>query len=238
MRPWRCCARTTSSFAIFAATAAFLLACGPVWSIAIDGYDSDWTTWDTINDDPNESSIYDAFDIDVNLFKYQTSDDAYYFYWRTYDPYWGMTGDYSLILIDADKDSSTGGSIAGRSGLEYYLRWDLGDQTQRRVTGYATLYVWNSGSNTWQAGSTYKVARGDDATGTDYSFVEWRLPRSAIGTDSFYWAAYYDNATTVPDDYCPDTVSQEGFIPEPGSAALLLLGLAGVAAFRRRRRPA
>lgn len=205
----------------------------PAFAIVIDGYDDDWTHWDTSHTDPNEVGVLDYWDIQTTLFKWEPSDDTYYFYWNTYSPvYWGFL-DAGGILIDADQDSTTGGSVVGRNGLEYVLAWDMGNSSQDRVVGNATLFVWDDDTDSWVASGTYPVARGTTST---YTFVEWSVPHSALGTDTFYWSAYYQALNGWQADYSPDTVSQLGFVPEPATPALVGLGMLLLSFWRRRSR--
>jgi hypothetical protein len=219
---------------LFALLAATLLADSVGWPIVIDGYDNDWTTWDSRNEDPNERGIPDNQDLALNLFKWDPDAETCYFYYRTYQRYNppGNNDDASAILIDADMNSSTGGTYAGRSGLEYYLWWDLGPSSHGRYLSTATLYVWDGTS--WVAGGSYAVARAD-MNAPDYTFVEWSLPGSALPTSNgyFYWSAWLQSQDQQ--DWCPDTVTQVGFVPEPSTWALVGLGL-GLVAWAKRRR--
>ncbi len=216
--------------------AALLSAAAPVaFAVQIDGYDDDWSTWDTRHDDPNESGQPDYWDLQTTLFKHDPANDMFYFYWRTYSSTYYGSNDDSAILIDADCDSSTGGSVAEMSGLEYALYWDLGDPSSDRVTGLASFYVWNDDTDRWEASGTYPVARGRTSS---YVFVEWSLPTSEISVDSFNWCAGYEAIWVIWRfvDYSPDAVTQVGCVPEPGTLGLTALSLLSLAAALARRR--
>ncbi|MBC7289614.1 MAG: hypothetical protein H5T86_16555, partial [Armatimonadetes bacterium] len=205
----------------------------PALAVVIEGYDEDWTSSDSREDDPNEP-VPDYADIAVTLFRWERGDGTYCFYFRTHAPYQHQPNDYAAILIDGDTNAGTGGSFGGKGGLEYYLYWDLGPAVERTVR-QATLYTWNEMLGRWDAANTYPVARGvDDPVDPSYSFVEWSLPRTAINTDNLYWAAYY-RASATEDDYAPDDVRQAGFLPEPSAAALVAIGLLAVGKLRRSR---
>ena len=197
--------------------------------ITIDGYDTDWATPDTINDDPQDAgSGNEAVDIDENYYEWDYDYRYCAFAFRTYatmpaNNFQG-TSDYTEILINTDKDSDTGGYRHGQGGFEYYIYYDLDPGSSRVVT----LYEWKNSS--WQVVSGADV---DALRLEPTDFVEFKVAATEIGSPpEFEWGAYYDNDTLPPDDWCPDTVDQRGFTPEPGTMSLFGLGL--VAWCRRR----
>jgi hypothetical protein len=221
-------------------------------TIGIDGTD-DWggvtgvRRVDFVGTDPNDA------DKRHNIVTVKFTFDATnaYFYWVTentgqagYGPTY--TTDFGRIYIDKDRASGTGsdgtatlpsGGVAPPAGLEYALEWGLNTGTAPPTAGSATLYYWRSSDSSWQqpTGSpTYSVARG----GTDkYWFTEWSMPISpSVGytTTGFYWQALYWDYTPGGYDYARGAVNNKGFVPEPGTMALMGLGLAGIA-WRRRR---
>lgn len=222
-----------------------VLLSAPAAAITIDGNDSDWATFDWWALDP----LYDgagtgsnrSYDIqEVRSVWGGWSDDAYYFYFRVSGPdtgvYFGDNNAVARILINADRNLATGGTPPNVTpggggmpgGIEYYLEWPTSNAPTQ--TYNATLYYWNGSS--WQNMGTYTAGFGQ--VGTSYWFIEWRVPRSAIGTpDAIYWQAYYYQQNKSF-DFAQNFVANQAFIPEPGTLALLVLGLGGLA-WRRRR---
>ncbi len=196
--------------------------------INIDGSDADWTsiTIDTINDDPigdvvDPPADYNyAYDIDWNYFEWDVANNNLAFAFYTEEDLGSTAGHFAEIFLNTDKDS-TGGTWRSVPGLEYYMTWDM-DGTDWELWEWTTS--WSQVSS-----PDMSAAKGSD-------FVEWAVDADEVGYPAtFYWGAYLDNAGVWSDDYCPDDYEQEGFIPEPGTMALMSLGLVGFAAWRRRR---
>ncbi len=219
-------------------------------TVTIDGKDTEWTSPHTVNDDPNEGDIPDGYDIDYNYFI--SGDNGYlYFGLREYDAMDDTppVGSYAVILLDTDKDASTGGNPFGldRGGWDYYMQIWLystnAGEPDIKVRGTAVMPLlskWDSGTSSYVPVTDYDAWVARDVNGTDpndYEFVEWSLRASDVGApQEFYWAGYIDNGQQAPEDHCPDDWEQSGFTPEPGTLALLALGLPFAAAWRRKRR--
>ncbi len=193
--------------------------------ITINGSDSDWTSPDTVNDDPDEGIAQD-YDIDLNYFEWDDVNENLCFAYYTYDTLAAYTADnFTRILINADADGGTGGTTCQVDGIEYYLQWDLA-----RTTPAPELWYWN--------GSDWLENTSPVYVDVDYGgkFVEWAVAAADVGYPSkFEWGAYLDNGGTGDDDFCPDDCDQRGFTPEPATMTLFGLGLLGLGAWRRRR---
>ena len=111
----------------------------------------------------------------------------------------------------------------------------------------ADLYKWtpalNSGNGNWlyQVSTQIPFAWSNNpSSGTaSYWSVEWAVDPSVIwgkGTvKNLMWGAYLDNGTPPPDDACPNVGTDKTNVPEPGTLALMGLGLLGLVAWRRRK---
>ncbi len=219
--------------------------------ITVDGSDSDWSSPDTSHDDPDESGItLQGYDLDWTYAEWDSANGRAAFMARTIDACdQAYPADLIEFLINADENDSTGGSWHGATGADYRIRWDF-DGTE--YTAYnptsgshvPALDYWNTGTNDWSpvtglGASDLLIAWGDNGAGPDYSIIECTLNPSYIGMpDKFKWGCYLDNGDESADDSSPGTMDQRGYTPEPTTLALLPLGLAGLAAWRRRKKSA
>lgn len=225
----------------------FLLFAASSWAITVDGYYDDWTSPDTVNHDPNEAGVPDEYDIEYNWFEWEPSTGTMYFGMRQYS-YISDTpnsNSYAAILLDVDQNPNTGGDPFGTgvSGVDYYMQASLplASQVDPFFNTYGTfpnLYKWNGSG--WDLVDDYTAwaARHANPQGGPYvaDFIEWGLNASSVGSPSaFYWAGYIDNGVQAGEDNCPDDWQQPGYIPEPGTIGLLLLGLPLAAILRRKR---
>jgi hypothetical protein len=219
--------------------AVLLLPIGPTHAdmITIDGDNTDWVAPDYITNDPDEASItLQGYDIDYNYFEWDYDNDHVCFMFQTYAVMaGGDSSDYAEILINADKDTGTGQSRHGCVGAEYYMSWELGTGTP------ATLLFYKDVAGSWVAQTPIygAVAKGDiddpPGGGDDYTIVEWALDADDIGRPAyFWWGAYLDNGQESADDNCPDNMKDNGKTPEPTTLVLVPMGLAALAAWRRR----
>lgn len=217
-----------------------LFVAAAAWAVTIDGYETDWSSPDTINVDGPEADITDEYDIDENWFIW--NDDGtgnLYFAMTTIsvmsDPELEgtpTTADFAAILLNTDSNTSTGSDPYGIGGVgaEYYMQLTLDIAENTAVV--APLYEWNGSS--WDlVGNVGYMARGDN---DGHTLVEWSLDATYVGSPgSFLWGGYIDNGLADPEDHCPNNWDQEGFTPEPGSMALMLVGLPVVLVLGRRR---
>jgi len=213
--------------------------------ITVDGSDSDWSTPDTSHDDPDESAVtLQGYDIDWTYAEWDSANGRAAFMTRTIDACsQAYAADFIEFLINADENDGTGGSWHGATGADYRIYWDL-DGTEYTAynptsgTNAPSFDYWNAGSWTAVSGlgaSDLSIAWGDNGAGPDYSIIECTLNPSYIGMpEKFKWGCYLDNGDESADDRSPGTMDQRGYTPEPTTLALLPLGLAALAAWRRR----
>lgn len=218
--------------------------------ITIDGDDAEWSDPDFENTDPNES-MADSWDIAYTAFIWDESAQRLNFLVRTYDP-WDNTysADYLELLIDADDESTTGtNNWHEMTGADYRVWWSLDGS-------YDVAYDADAGSDAplmqdYDAGATpepftdsspapsgdeLEIAWGNHDGTTGYTAIEIALDPTYIDWPSqFVWGAYVDNGGNPSDDTSPDNMDQRGYTPEPTTLALVPLGLAALAAWRRRR---
>jgi len=215
--------------------------------ITIDGDDADWADPDTAEHDPNEvndSGRPDGYDISDTYYIWDYDATRSAFMMETY----GImshgsdyVGDLIEFLINADDNTATGTTYHSAAGAEYMVQWTL-DGTE--YTAYdpsmglgPTWQEWNGSAWVAVSGlddSDVQIAWGSQ--GTDFTIVECIVDPSLFGTpEMFTWGVYLDNGGEPADDICPGNMRQRGYTPEPSTLALLPLGLAALAAWRRRR---
>lgn len=188
-----------------------------------DGVDYEWGPSTLIVTDLQEASIPDEYNIYQNFCTCQN--DTLFFAFTTYGPLGNKTNDYAQIMINADGDMGTGGESAGIDGLEYVLYWDLGTPNNMYY-----LQTWDGSNWVTSLPSSMQVAKGNWG---DYGLVEWSIDKSELPhwKPTSPWGVYLDGGGPAPDDYSPDEI-----VPEPGTIALVSLGLAGLVVRRRRQR--
>ncbi|MGD9498671.1 MAG: PEP-CTERM sorting domain-containing protein [Armatimonadota bacterium] len=219
--------------------------------VTVDGSDADWLgfTPDFTADDPDEAGVtLQGYDLDYTYYEWDQVNARMAFMMQTIDPTsQAYAADFVEFQLDADRNTGTGVNWHGAPGADYMIEWDF-DGTANTVytplsaTHKALLKQWNSGTSAWDtvAGLTsndLRVAWGNHST--DYSIVEVTLNPTFLGFPAnFAWGVYLDNGDVSADDNSPDNMRQDGRTPEPGTLALLPLGLAGLAVWRRSRRGA
>ena len=133
-------------------------------TITVDGDTTDWAGISPIvtdaEDDPTDT---------IDIVRCYVTDDASYLYFRM-DLVAGPdeTGQGYFVFIDIDQSASTGGSIGGDIGVDYYIQcYEIGPMT-------AALYRWN--------GTTYEFAGSDPyAVNHELHLLEWRMSLAAMG---------------------------------------------------------
>lgn len=190
-----------------------------------DGVDYEWGAFNTVVTDANEPGISDNYDIYQNFYATQNQGgvDKLFFAFTTYAHLGNNTNDYAQIMINADGDMNSGGESAGIVGLEYVLYWNLGTPTSSSY-----LQTWDGTNWVTTTPASLQVAKGTWGT---YGLVEWGINMSVVPgwKPTSPWGVYLDGGGPQADDYSPDEI-----VPEPGTIALVSLGLVGLIARRRR----
>lgn len=190
--------------------------------IHIDGLDTDWTSPDSVHVDGDEAML-DQWDIDVTYYEWDSLNGYMNFAFYTIDPLdTSASGDKCYIMLDVPVFDDPAGTpvTGGPTDIDYYIDWQMdGAQPVLR----------NGVDDSIVAGASPTVAYSGN-------FVEFQLASYYVGTPGeFQWGAYLDDGGGSADDYAPDSYEQRGYTPEPTTLVLLPLGLAGLAAWRRRR---
>lgn len=222
--------------------------------ITVDGDDSEWTSPDFSNDDTNGDVVDPGppltylwgYDIDYTYYLWDEVNGMSGFLAATVDPTdHSYSADFIEILIDADSDTSTGGTWHNQEGADYRIYWDYDGTANTAYTPGSSQHPVYLQQWTGTPGSEWSTIAGLGANdllvawgneGSDYSVIEVALNPTYIGNpDQFVWGFYLDNGTTASDDASPNNMRQRGYTPEPATLTLLSLGLAGVVVWRRRK---
>ncbi len=210
----------------------------------------EWTDYDSSHNDPN-GDVADnqveppqpmpAYDLDWTYAKWDATNLTTNFMGATIDPLSHVDADDRVeILLNIDDDAGTGSAAThGVEGLEYRAAWNL-DGTENTAYSNATWQEWTGDQSTgfWQNVSGWDSSTITAAWGntTDEGVIEISMDPTIFETPSkFTWGMYLDNGTNASDDFSPADYNQRGYTPEPGTMALVSLGIAGLIGWRRRR---
>ncbi len=198
-------------------------------SIVVDADRTDWTAITAYTGDPSDAA---AGDVDFDTFFMAHDSLNLYIRYTTHDgPGFASAWRYNIFL-DMDQDRNTG-YIGG--GSQFSIGADLliqGATVFSFAGASQTTFAWNFvGPGSWN----------ELSNDIEMSFLQSGLP--GLGTQ-FDWIALGDNFPNT-DDYVPDGGSGGSsgafhtyVIPEPGTAALFVGGLAALGFLRRRARAA
>ena len=223
--------------------------------ITINGDDDDWGWLSPQNDDPNEPTIPDYYDINYNWYHWgenAQNEKQYFFMMQQYSAY--PTGsnkhsaDFAVLMINVDPGKGTGGSpYGGHTGVDYFALFGFETASEMYSIYDAPYYYWDSASSTFLLGGGgghpnpgVPVAYGNnvnDASGAGYWVIEWQWrPEIFGGPQDVWWAGYLDNGYQPDEDSCPDEGWNRASVPVPGTLVLFASGLLGAAVARLRQK--
>lgn len=208
-------------------------------NIQVDGDPSDWSgvDYEEVNDS-DESGIPSKFDIDFVRFHWDSTNQKMYWMMQTYgsiDNDTGFDDETEYLFLDTDRNINTGGEAYGEKGMDYRFFYS-------QLTSSYAFQEWTESTTSWDnvTGYTYEYAQETYPSSGDYDCFEIMIPYDAItdgGTEELkhlQWGWVYENADEPADDKAPDDLHHDSDVPEPGTTAMLVIGLAGLVYLKRR----
>ncbi len=187
----------------------------------------------------NGGLITDYFDVEDVYTYLSGSDNVHYWAFHEYDntrepgDYDDDTGTNATLVFD----TVPGGTYhRAWNGVDYAIEWTPLDNN----IGSLVLNQWNGSSWTQVSGATIAAKVGDPASQANSGSLgeyiwEWSLDLDDIGytgsANDLRWGLYIDTPT-INDEIVP---GNDLFTPEPGSLAVLALGLMGGLFWRRKK---
>ncbi len=210
------------------------------------------TVSDPLNDDVDGPGSFDGRDIYQGVWWVR---GATYDYFRMdlagapHDTQYDWAVVYGIYMDGVGAAGASGASDSyvpvELTGIDFIVDWhpDVASVPDDALLNPGTggnafhWHVWNQGGGTWSTSALtsfdYWVSFDDVTETAGKNTIQWRIPLASLPSTYDFTGATHDLASSTPTTF--DLTEPPYRTPEPATMALMGLGLAGLAAIRRRK---